>query len=268
MVEELQTDQEQIINALVYGLIFVVLCVLGLILFFYFSRRKIIQKELEKINIKLDYQKEILRNTINVQEEERKRIAQDLHDAISSKLNVVSLTTNVLIEDDTIANDHKDALNHILDITTKTLESSRKIAHELMPPTLANFGLKVTLEELFDEFTSNSTLQIKHDIDDIDYLNPIDQLHIFRITQELINNALRHGEASKLDIALKKDNDGFTFIFKDNGIGFDVNTQSKKSGIGLQNIKSRTAILNAQLHIESFEKIGSIFTINSKLNAI
>ena len=267
MVEELQNNQ-QIIKALVYGLIFLVFCVLGLILFFYFSRRKIIQKEVEKVNIKLDYQKEILQHTINVQEEERKRIAQDLHDVISSKLNVVSLTANVLIEDNSLANAHKDALNHILEITTSTLKSSRKIAHELLPPTLANFGLKVTLEELFDEFTSNSTLLIDHHIEELNYIDSIHQLHVFRITQELINNALTHGQATKLDIILKKENDGFIFIFKDNGKGFDSNRQSKKSGLGLQNIKSRAAILNANVHIESSEKIGSIFTINSKLNAI
>jgi len=204
MVEEFPSDQDQIIKALVYGLIFLVLTTLGLILFFYFSRRKIIEKEIEKANIKLDYQKEILQKTIKVQEEERKRIAQDLHDTISTKLNIVSLTTNVLIEDDTIAREHKNALNHILDITTKTLERSRKIAHELMPPTLNKFGLNVALEELFDEFTSNSSLKIDYQIEELNSMNSFNQLHLFRITQELINNALKHGRANKLVIQLKK----------------------------------------------------------------
>lgn len=268
MVEELQSNQEQIIDALVYGLLFLVLCVLGLILFFYFSRRKIVQKELEKINIKLDYQKQILQNTINVQEEERKRIAQDLHDAISSKLNVVSLATNVLIDDESVANNHKDALQHILDITTKTLESSRKIAHELIPPTLSNFGLKVTLEELFEEFTSNSNIKIKHHIENLNQLNAENQLHVFRITQELINNALLHGKANQLYVTLKKENQGFTYVFEDNGSGFDVNHTNKKTGIGLQNIASRVAILKANLYIESSEKSGSTFTIKKSIHAI
>ena len=155
-------SEEQIIAALVYGIIFLLLVTLGLILFFYYSRKKIIEKEVEKVNIKLDHQKKILQTTISVQEQERSRIAQDLHDAISSKLNVVSLTTNVLIEDDTLNKEHKEALNHILDITTSTLESSRKIAHELMPPILDKFGLKVALEELFDEFTTNTSIDINY----------------------------------------------------------------------------------------------------------
>ncbi|WP_299337407.1 ATP-binding protein [uncultured Psychroserpens sp.] len=262
MENEISASQEQIIGALVYGIIFLVLVTLGLILFFYYSRKKIIEKEVEKINIKLDHQKKILQTTIKVQEEERNRIAQDLHDAISSKLNVVSLTTNVLIDDDSISNEHKDALNHILDITTRTLESSRKIAHELMPPILDKFGLKVALEELFDEFTSNTSIKISHDIDTLDQLDKHNELHVFRIAQELINNALRHGKADQLIMELKKQNQGFALVFKDNGIGFDVKANNKKSGIGLQNIKSRVAILNGQLFVESSKHSGSTFTIN------
>ncbi|WP_047550029.1 sensor histidine kinase [Psychroserpens sp. Hel_I_66] len=262
METELSVSPEQIIGALVYGIIFLVLVTLGLILFFHYSRKKIIQKEVEKVNIKLDHQKKILQTTIKVQEEERNRIAQDLHDAISSKLNVVSLTTNVLLEDKTINTEQKEALEHILNITTSTLESSRKIAHELMPPILDKFGLKVALEELFDEFTSNTSIKIKHHIESLEHLDKNNELHVFRIAQELINNALRHGKANQLQMELKQEDNGFELIFKDNGIGFDINEQKKKPGIGLQNIKSRVAILNGQLFVESSKNKGSIFTIN------
>jgi signal transduction histidine kinase len=261
MEKELSASQEQIIGALVYGIIFLVLVTLGLILFFYYSRKKIIDKEVEKVNIKLDHQKKILQTTIKVQEKERNRIAQDLHDAISSKLNVVSLTTNVLIDDDSINNEQRDALKHILDITTKTLESARKIAHELMPPILDKFGLKVALEELFEEFTSNTDLKITHTLESLDILDKNSELHIFRIAQELINNALVHGKADTLQMELKKETEGFTLVFTDNGSGFDLESNKKKPGIGLQNIKSRVAILNGQLFVESSQNLGSIFTI-------
>ncbi|WP_296385587.1 sensor histidine kinase [Winogradskyella sp.] len=262
MENQFSASQEQIIGALVYSIIFLVLVTLGLILFFYYSRKKIIEKEVEKVNIKLDHQKKILQTTIKVQEKERSRIAQDLHDAISSKLNVVSLTTNVLLDDVSINSEQKEALNHILDITTRTLESARKIAHELMPPILDKFGLKVALEELFDEFTSNTSIKINHNIDSLDHLEKSNELHLFRIAQELINNALRHGKADVLQMELKKENDSLILTFKDNGVGFNIHKNKKKSGIGLQNIKSRVAILNGQLFVESSKKTGSIFTIN------
>ena len=254
--------QEEIIGALVYGIIFLVLITLGLILFFYYSRKKIIEKEVEKINIKLNLQKKILQTTIKVQEKERSRIAQDLHDAISSKLNVVSLTTHVLLDDETINEKQKESLNHILDITTKTLESSRKIAHKLMPPILDKFGLKVALEELFEEFTSNTSIKIKYDIDELEDIDKSNELHVFRIAQELINNSLTHGKANHLEMKLIKEKEGFKLLYNDNGKGFDVNNTSKKSGIGLQNIKSRVAILNGELSIESSITKGSRFIIN------
>ncbi|MFT5230724.1 MAG: two-component system NarL family sensor kinase, partial [Candidatus Azotimanducaceae bacterium] len=90
-------SQEQLIAILVYGIIFIVLLTTGLMFFFFYSRKKIIEKEFEKIELQLKNQEEILQATIDTQEEERKRIAQDMHDAISSKLNVISLTTNLLL---------------------------------------------------------------------------------------------------------------------------------------------------------------------------
>ncbi len=258
-------DQSEVITALAYGIIFLVLLTTGLLLFFHYSRRKIIQKELEKAALRLEHQKTILQATIATQEEERKRIAQDLHDAISARLNVVSLTANLLLDDDGLNEDQKASLEHILGITTTTLESSRKIAHDLLPPILDKFGLKVALEELFDDFTKSKQLQIKHSIDDLDFLSKTNELHVFRIVQELINNATRHGDASRLKIELQKETENrFILTCKDNGNGFDVSKIKKKSGIGLQNIKSRTAILECSLHAESEIDKGSIFTIQSK----
>lgn len=260
-------DQGSIIAALAYGIIFLVLLTTGLLLFFHYSRRKIIQKELEKAALKLEHQKTILQATISTQEEERKRIAQDLHDAISARLNVVSLTANLLIDDEGLSEEQKSSLEHILGITTTTLESSRKIAHDLLPPILDKFGLKVALEELFDDFTKSKQLQIKHSIDDLDFLSKTNELHVFRIVQELINNATRHGDASRMQIELEREpGHRFTLMCKDNGNGFDVSKIKKKSGIGLQNIKSRTSILECTLHVDSVIDKGSIFTIQSRNN--
>lgn len=264
--EYFASQEQQVIGALVYGIIFLVLVTTGLILFFHYSRKKITEKEIEKVSIKLNHQQKILQTTINVQERERKRIAQDLHDDISSKLNVVSLTTHVLLDDNTLNNSQKEALNHILEITTNTLESSRKIAHDLMPPVLDKFGLKVALEELFDEFIKSKKIIIDYNIDKLTNINQTNELHVFRIIQELINNSIKHGNASKVSVLLNQTDTGFTIFYSDNGSGFDLKTINKKIGIGLQNIKSRVAILNGTFTIESTSKKGSVFKINSIIN--
>jgi len=232
-----------------------------LIAFFHRTKEKIVEKEQEKANLKIQHQQKILQTSIDIQEGERKRIAQDLHDAISSKLNIVSLTTNVLLLDKTINQKQKTALEQILNITTGTLESSRKIAHDLLPPILNEFGLKAALQELFEECTTNTDIDIESNIEELTILSQPEQLHVFRILQELINNSVRHGEANELVIYMEQNATGFILRYQDNGKGFTVEDVKQKPGIGLQNIKSRVKILNGELKIDSTPNSGSQFII-------
>ncbi|RNC88398.1 MAG: sensor histidine kinase [Winogradskyella sp.] len=260
MVQELHADESRLIVVLIFSIIFLVLVSIGIILFFYFSRKKIIKKELEKADLKIAHQEKILQTSISIQETERKRIAQDLHDAISSKLNIISLSTNVLLSDKETNQKQRATLNQILDITSTTLDSSRKIAHDLLPPILDKFGLKAALEELFEEFSRNTDLIIAHELEELK-LTRTSELHVFRIFQELINNSIRHGKASELNIKSENNSGEFKIIYEDNGKGFNVNLVKEKPGIGLQNIKSRVKILNGELIIESTLNDGSRFII-------
>ena len=167
MVQELQSQKDQLIVVFIFVVFFLVLITLGTVLFFILSRKKVIKKEREKAALSIAHQQKILQTAITIQEQERKRIAQDLHDAISAKLNVISLTTNVLLANKNNDNKQQDALSQILDITSTTLESSRKIAHDLMPPILDKFGLKAALEELFEEFSKNTDIDIEYNLEEI-----------------------------------------------------------------------------------------------------
>lgn len=256
-------SQESLIVFLVYGIMFTVFLTTGLMLFFFYSRKRIVAEQLSKIELQLNNQKDVLKAIISTQEDERQRIAQDMHDAISSKLNLISLTTNLLIDDERHTEDQLESLNHILNITTNILESARRIAHDLLPPVLGKFGLQVALEELVEDFLKTNKVQIHHTIQDLPDISLDDSLHIFRIVQELFNNAIRHGGASQVIIEMKNLNPGFDLIFRDNGIGFNTEITEKISGIGLQNIESRAAILKATLNIYSKIGEGSTFEIKS-----
>jgi signal transduction histidine kinase len=222
------------------------------ILFFYFSRKKIIQKEIEKKNLEISHQKELLRSVIITQEAERKRIAQDLHDDISSKLNVVSLNTHLLKTPNLSDDELLDITNNITDLTQKALENSRRIAHDLLPPVLEKFGLHAGVEELVVEFNSSKSVNViyqnvlKFDISDIDK-----HLHVFRILQELLNNSVRHGKATEISIAFKSIDNQNTCIYSDNGIGFNCKSDDSQKGLGMKNIESRINFLNGTFTIDS-----------------
>lgn len=244
--------EKELVALILYISLFFIIVAVALIIFFYFSRKKIIQKELEKKDLVLQYQKEQLHAIIFTQEEERKRIAQDLHDDISSKLNIVSLNTHLLSAPNLTEAETKEITENIINLTGKALENSRKIAHNLLPPVFEKFGLNAGVEELCEEFESSKAVKV-HYKNNIDFdENDIDrQLHVFRILQELMNNSLRHGKATEICISFKNIEGIATCNYEDNGIGFDSNNDKNQKGLGMKNIDSRISFLNGTININS-----------------
>lgn len=244
--------EKELVAIILYISLFFIIVAVALIIFFYFSRKKIIQKELEKIDLILRYQKEQLHAIIVTQEEERKRIAQDLHDDISSKLNIVSLNSHLLTAPNLTEAETAEITENIINLTTKALDNSRKIAHNLLPPVFEKFGLHAGIEELCGEFESAKSVKIYYkneiDFDDKD----IDRhLHVFRILQELMNNSIRHGKATEIWISFAN-NDGInTCYYEDNGVGFDSSNGENQKGLGMKNIDSRISFLEGTIEINS-----------------
>ncbi len=243
-------------------IIFITLCIL-LISFFYFSRKKIIEKELEKRDLEIAYQKDLLKSVIITQEEERKRIAQDLHDDISSKLNIVSLNSQLLKTPNLSEAEIKEISDNIINLTKKALDNSRRIAHDLLPPVLEKFGLEAGIKELCLEISTTKSVKIdfvnniKFDFSDNDK-----HLHVFRILQELINNSIRHGNAKNISIFMFEKEAIKTCKYNDDGKGFEISNPKNKKGLGMKNIQSRINFLNGKLKIKSEINKGSEFLLS------
>ncbi|HEY1194111.1 sensor histidine kinase, partial [Flavobacterium sp.] len=200
----------------------------------------------------LRYQKEQLHAVIVTQEEERKRIAQDLHDDISSKLNIVSLNSHLLTAPNLTEAETTEITENIIALTTKALDNSRKIAHNLLPPVFEKFGLNAAIEELCEEFESSKSVKThyKNEIDFDD--NDIDRLlHVFRILQELMNNSIRHGKATEIWIAFTSKEGINICDYEDNGVGFDSKSDENQKGLGMKNIDSRISFLEGTIKITS-----------------
>ena len=244
--------EKELVAIILYLSLFFMIMAVGLILFFYFSRKKIIQKELEKRDLILAHQKEQLCAVLITQEEERKRIAQDLHDDISSKLNVISLNSYLLTSADLTMADTKEITANIINLTAKALENSRKIAHNLLPPVLEKFGLHAGVEELCEEFESSKSVKVVYQNKiEFDEKDKDKHLHVFRILQELMNNSLRHGKATEISVVFDNVNGVKTCFFKDNGIGFDSKNAENQKGLGMKNIDSRISFLNGTINMNS-----------------
>lgn len=245
-------DDNEFISVILYtGLAFVLMTSL-LVAFFYFSRKKIMRQELEKRDMEIRHQKELLKSVIQTQEEERKRIAQDLHDDISSKLNIVSLNTHLLTTPGVDSNELRHITENIINLTGKALENSRRIAHDLLPPVLEKFGLAPAIEELCQEFKSVRKLKVSFENKvAIRMEDELPNLHVFRILQELMNNSLRHGKAKHISIKFVDIEGVRTCLYQDDGLGMDVPSAMAAPGLGLKNILSRIEIINGTITFKS-----------------
>lgn len=264
-METINIENKDLANAVFFILLAFLSMFMVLVLFFYFSRKKIVQIEVDKKNLEIDHQKELLNSVLFTQEEERKRIAQDLHDDISSKLNVVSLNSHLLKTPNLNETEQLEITNNIIELTQKALENSRRIAHDLFPPVLEKFGLNAGIEELVEEFNSTKKVKVSYQ-NTIDFESyPIDKhLHIFRILQELLNNSLRHGKATEISIQFTNFENLKTCIYIDNGVGFDSADLENKKGLGMMNIESRINFLEGNFTIDSKPNQGIKMKFNFK----
>jgi signal transduction histidine kinase len=194
-------------------------------------------------------QKERMLNEIAILENERKRMAYDLHDGLGPmlsaiKLNINSIETNT-DEDKAII---QKASNHIDD----AIKNMRSISYNLLPVTLERKGLFEALREFIEYSSAKSKLPIqlflKHQVE----VPKEKEIHIFRILQEIIHNSIKHAQAKNLYIGFGYEEERIVIFAKDDGIGFDVaKIKETSGGLGLKSIESRADILNCLVLIES-----------------
>lgn len=253
-----RTNQIDEINVIIaFNSAFFVLLAIVMIVFFYFSRKKITSKNNENKNLEVQHQQELVYAILTTQEDERMRIAQDLHDDISSKLNIISLNSYQLQSPNLSKTEIQEISTNIINFTQNAIESSRRIAHDLFPPVLQNFGFEAGIDELCVEVSSTKSVAIVYkNLVNFEVVDKDKQLHLFRIVQELINNSIRHGKAKNVAILFYEAGGVNHFKYTDDGIGFDlVNLQSNK-GLGMENIECRVNYLKGKLSINSYLNQG------------
>ncbi len=247
-------------------IVFLILVCVSIVIFIIKSRNKIFKKELEKKNLEIEFQNQVLQKTILAREEEQKRIAEDLHDDISSKLIATSLNLFLLKSKETKEENKEGIINNIVEINKRTIEITRKIAHDLYPPVFEKFGLIPALEELFSDYNKTNAVKIKFN-SNIKFKNKASnkQLQVFRIIQELINNSIKHGKASKIDINFNAQEPFNICEYRDNGTGFNSEELENLKGLGCINIENRIKSINGNYILHSRPNKGFKIEFTFKL---
>ncbi len=229
----------------------------GAVFFFFVSyQKRLLKKELEINIIKSRQQEEILKNTLLSQENERKRIAQDLHDEVGAMLSVVKLNVS-LFERKSDNPKSKELALETKSYLDDVILQVRRISRALMPPSLEKLGLAIAVEELVDWVNKSGMIKVDYWCSRIvRRLDNKKELAVFRIIQELLNNAIKHSNASNVSVKMRFSLSGFAVSISDNGKGFDA--ELIKTGLGLKSLESRTQILNAKMQINSAPGKGTV----------
>lgn len=197
-------------------------------------------------------------------ENERHRIARELHDSVSQQLFAAAMLLSALQEEEDLLPDKlKPQITLIGSIIGDAQSEMRALLLHLRPIKLDGKSLKAGIEQLLIELKSKVPIVISHDVEDV-RLTEVVEDHLFRIVQELLSNVLRHSRANTLEVYLKKTEDFYQLRFVDDGIGFDMD-KKKESGFGLRNIKERIAGLGGNVRIISFPNQGTSVEIRIPL---
>jgi signal transduction histidine kinase len=196
--------------------------------------------------------KKQLSAVVRTLEMDRKRIAHDLHNDISSKLNVISLNCHLLKIPNLPQKDIEEITKNIIEYTSKALNSSKRMTHSLLPPVLEKFGLHAGIEELCEELIEFEKINIEYvNKVQFDFKENEKHIHVFRILQELLANSIQHGKATSISVSFNEIDGENTCNYSDNGIGFHLNKLESHDGLGMKNVASRVTILGGNLSIES-----------------
>lgn len=247
------------------GIGILIMVLLALVMLAYSSRaqRKMLQQRMETQGLELRYQQELIQHNLLTQEEERQRIAAHLHDDIGSKLGVLNLTFHRLRRMAAHQADYEPLCEEITGLIATTLETARRVSHDLLPPTLENFGLIVALEEFIEGVRKTGAVDFRFDcaVDRSDLNGPIAELNLFRIVQELTSNSLKHAQASFIGLLLQKNPDGTLLLeYADDGKGFDINTANAR-GLGTRNLENRASILGGTIEVKTAVGEGFHFAL-------
>ena len=225
--------------------------------------------EIEKVEAKEALKLEVERQQVRhlnalseVQEQERSRFAKDLHDGLGGMLWGVKLSLSNMKGNMVMDSDHVQVFERSLDMLDNSIHELRRVAHNLMPEALVKFGLAAALKDFCDFINGSKVIDIIfQQVGSERRLDMAVEVVLYRVANELVNNALRHSSASEVIIQLNYDDYSVTLTVEDNGKGFDKSILDKTTGAGWPNIKSRIAYLKGTLDVETSPGNGTAINI-------
>ncbi|RYE18154.1 MAG: sensor histidine kinase [Sphingobacteriaceae bacterium] len=198
-------------------------------------------------------QRERIRAEITMQEQERKRIANDLHDSLGPLLSTVKIYMNSI---DVVHEDDRQLMAKASGYVDETIRGLREISYNLLPNSLDRNGLVKAVKEYIYRITAKHVLKIEFTAAEDLNIPKESEIHLFRIVQEIIQNTLKHAQAKTLHLYIGREPE-LIIVSEDDGLGFDLEqTRIISGGLGLKSMESRCEMVNANFQIITEKEKG------------
>ena len=266
-IKSLTIKQKSTLN---YFLIasFAALLLVGFLVYRNLRHRNLLAKQQDEIQqqrireLEKDKQLVAVDSLLKGQEEERSRLAKDLHDGLGGLLSGVKFSLSNMKDNLIITPDNMTVFERSLDMIDTSIKELRRVAHNMMPEMLTKFGLGEALKEYCNTINATKLLTVKYQSHGMTArMDKSSEIIIYRIIQELLNNTLKHAAAKEAFVQLIREDSRLNIVVEDNGKGFNANLPENNKGAGWANIRSRVEYLKGQLDIHSEQGKGTLVNI-------
>lgn len=264
LLQKATISRKNTLNAILIGGAAAVLIVSLLLYRTYHQRQKLQQQRIGELETekKLAATEAVLKG----EEQERTRLAQDLHDGLGGMLSGIKYSFQTMKGNLIMTPDNAQAFERSMDMLDSSIREMRRVAHNMMPEALVKFGLDTALRDFCNDITQGGTLKVNYQSIGLPgtEIDPVTSITIYRIVQELINNTLKHASATNAIVQLSKTGAGLSITVEDDGKGFDTSILNSSKGIGWTNIQHRVEFLKGKLDVNS--QPGKGVSIHIELN--
>ncbi len=231
----------------------------------YYRRYKL--KQEKKLQQEVMHQQDLATKSVIVAEEnERRRIAADLHDGVGQMMSAAKMNLSAFEADIPFSSEQqKVSYEKVISMVDECCKEIRSVSHQMMPNALLKSGLARAVKEFIDKIDARVLKVNLHTEGLNERLDSNVETVLYRVIQECVNNVIKHSGANALDISLIRDEDGIAATIEDNGRGFVIKDKEKIEGIGLKNIRSRIQFLKGTVDFDSTPGNGTLVAIHVPL---
>ena len=236
---------------------------ISLALGYSYYRRKQLRQESAFKSALLREQEEATHAILDAEENERRRIAAELHDGVGQMMSVVKMNLSAIEPGLAFTSGEQQlAFDKLIRMVDESCREVRYVSHQMMPNALLKAGLASAVKDFLDKIDSR-LIQVNLHAEGLhEPLEKNTEAVLYRIIQECVNNVLKHAVATRLNISLIRDNEGLSIMIEDNGKGFTIENGQSAEGIGMSNMRSRVQYLRGSLDIDSKPGAGTVIAIH------